>query len=211
MKQGKSITELANEIQRQQNNKVDYRVTTPKLTATDMGLIAVGDLGVFDLTNNANGQIAQRLKIPKIYFDKMKIEAPSLWAQNVNHWFNVNSEKRLVRTLDGKVRAFLSDKYRTLDNFDLLEAIMPSLLKRKDLKIVSSEVTEDKFYLKAIFTDLSREVTSSSTLNDIVNFGIIISNSEVGAGSLRIQPMSERLVCLNGMISNVSMKKYHVG
>ena len=40
----------------------------------------------------------------------------------------------------------------------------------------------------------------------------MISNSEVGAGSLRVEPFIYRLVCLNGMIAqDNSFKKYHIG
>ena len=39
----------------------------------------------------------------------------------------------------------------------------------------------------------------------------MISTSDVGAGSLRVEPFLNRLVCLNGMIMSTSMKKRHLG
>ena len=33
----------------------------------------------------------------------------------------------MVRTLDGQVRAVLSDRYRRLDNYDLAENVLPIL------------------------------------------------------------------------------------
>jgi hypothetical protein len=211
MKTGLSITELANEISRQQDAKADWHVPTNMLEATSRGTVIIPDQGEYALTNNAHAQIAARLKIPKAYYDRMKVESPHLWKQNVNHWFSANPEMRLVRTLDNKIRAFLSDRYRSLDNYDLLETILPVLSERKDLEIESSNISEDKIYLKVFFKDLEREVTNSSEVNDIVRAGLVISNSEVGAGSLKIQPMTYRLVCTNGMISPTAMKKYHVG
>jgi len=45
-----------------------------------------------------------------------------------------------------------------------------------------------------------------------VQSGISISNSEVGCGSLRIEPLVFRLACLNGMIiADAGLRKYHVG
>lgn len=211
MKTGLSLTELAQEITRQQDAKKDYKAPTKKLQAIAGGKVILENEGMFGLTENAHGQIAQRLKIPKTYYDRMKVEAPDLWAKNVNHWFTSNNEKRLVRTLDGNIRAFLSDRYRALDNFDLLETVLPVLNQRSDIQIESMQVTENNLYLKAFFKDLEREVTESSQVNDIVRAGLLISNSEVGNGSLKIQPMSFRLVCTNGMISPTAMKKYHVG
>lgn len=47
---------------------------------------------------------------------------------------------------------------------------------------------------------------------DIVQSGVIISNSEVGQGSVMIQPLVYRLVCSNGMVVNdAKTRKYHIG
>lgn len=211
MKTGLNITQLAQEIQRQQDAKKDYQLTTNNMRATHDGKVELKGQGIFELTDNAHSQIAQRLKIPKQYYDRMKVEAPQLWTSNVDHWLHNNREKRLVRTLDGKVRAFLSDRYRALDNLELMETVLPVLAQRKDIKFESSQVTSDKLYLKCFFTDLEKTVTESSQVNDIIRGGLLISNSETGNGSLQVAPMTYRLVCTNGMISPTAMKKYHVG
>lgn len=42
--------------------------------------------------------------------------------------------------------------------------------------------------------------------------GFVVSNSEVGLGSLRVEPLVFRLVCKNGLIcKDLAQKKYHVG
>ena len=47
---------------------------------------------------------------------------------------------------------------------------------------------------------------------DIVQAGVIISNSEVGLGSVNIQPLIYRLVCSNGMVVNeAAARRNHVG
>jgi hypothetical protein len=47
---------------------------------------------------------------------------------------------------------------------------------------------------------------------DVVQAGIVISNSEVGLGSVAVMPLVYRLVCLNGMIVNdLGKRKYHIG
>jgi len=75
------------------------------------------------------------------------------------------------------------------------------------MKIVSCGVTDRRMYLKAQFPRITADVKRG----DAVTAGIIISNSEVGAGSLRIEALIFRLICLNGMISGELLKKYHVG
>ena len=50
------------------------------------------------------------------------------------------------------------------------------------------------------------------TPGDIVQAGVIISNSEVGLGSVSIQPLVYRLVCKNGMVVNdAQTRRNHVG
>jgi len=206
MKQGKTLQELAQEIERQVNAKRDFIADTQKIEMTPNRLELKLNEEYFKVNENAHDQIAGRLKIPRPYYDKMKTEAPELLAKNVNHWFQNNPEKRMIRTLDGSARAFLSERYRALDNYDLLNSALP-IIAENQCQPISTEVTENRLYLKALFPKMEAEVKKG----DIVQAGMVISNSEVGAGSLRVEPLIYRLVCTNGMISNTSLRKYHVG
>ena len=117
-------------------------------------------------------------------------------------------QKRMVRTLDGNARAFLSERYRRIDNAEIAEAVLPILAEMPDVRIESCEITESKMYLKAVNPRLTAEVVPG----DIVQSGILITNSEVGMGSMSIQPLVYRLVCTNGMVVNdARTRKYHVG
>jgi hypothetical protein len=229
MKAGKKdLRELAEELMRQQETKRDFVADTRKVEMQDDGkTLAVGDepqsseftklinqdvkssLTYFrgEATHHCHGQIASRLNIPFKYYQRMQAEAPDLLAANVNRWFNQDKEKRMIRTLDGQARAFLSERYRPLDNFDLAQSVLPKI-QEMDCKIESCEVTPSRMYIKAITDRITAEVSKG----DVVQAGIVISNSEVGSGSLKVEPLVLRLVCLNGMIANdSSMKKYHVG
>lgn len=63
-------------------------------------------------------------------------------------------------------------------------------------------------YIKAINERLELEVRKG----DVVQAGIAISNSEVGLGALKVEPLIYRLICTNGMIAqDYSKKRYHVG
>jgi hypothetical protein len=45
-----------------------------------------------------------------------------------------------------------------------------------------------------------------------VQAGVVISNSEVGQGTLSVQPLIYRLICRNGLIAaDRAMRKTHVG
>lgn len=212
MKEGKTLVQLAEELQRQRATKKDFIAPSKNIKLTVSPLDGVqlnlGGRGNSYPTNDlAEEQIAGRLQIPKKYFDRMKAEAPELLAKNVNHWFGASDEKYMVRTLDDKVRGVLSSRFRPLDNYDLSEAVLPEMSKMQ-LNIMSCEITEKRMYIKAV----TEKITAEITKGDVVQAGIVISNSEVGCGSVRVEPMIYRLVCLNGLISDDnSLRKYHVG
>ncbi len=209
MKNGKTLMELATELERQAAAKKDYLADSRKMSfevAKDDSIILQGINGGMALRATAHDQMAASLAIPKVYYQKMMTEAPDLLARNANHWLQAQPMKKLVRTLDGHVRAVLSDSYRPLDNLDLAEAVLPKLIGM-DAQVVSSEITESRLYLKAVTEKISGEVAKG----DVIQAGVIVSNSEIGHGSLRVEALDFRLVCLNGMIREHSIRKAHLG
>lgn len=220
MKTGRSLIDLATEIERQRTTRKDYLADT-KALEMEFQVFPPEKLGTpllmglngksMPLRPHAHNQIASDLGIPKAYYDKMLNEAPELLTENVNTWLGKNPSRKLVRTLDSEVRGWLSNKYRPLDNFDLFEAAVPTLTKC-GTHIVSCELTETRLYIKAVLPTLQTEIRGSKQKGDLVQAGVVISNSEVGAGSVRVEPLIMRLVCLNGMIApDSSLKKYHIG
>jgi hypothetical protein len=92
----------------------------------------------------------------------MRAEDPALLAKNVNTWLGKNGdERRMVRTLDKQVRAFMSPKYRPLDNFDLAQTVLPVLIENK-VTITSCELTETRMFIKGILETLSDELPRAS-------------------------------------------------
>lgn len=212
MKQGKSLVELATEIQRQEKAKQDFVVDTRELdfNAKNNVLVIPGH-GNHRLSDHAHGQIAARTGIPKPYYDRMRSEAPELLDRNVTNWFQNEPERRMIRTLDGHARAFLSDRYRVIDNEQILYQTLPAL-QENGMQILSNQVTESNLYLQARFPRLEGEVK----VGDVVQMGLVLRNSEVGLGALDISPMVYRLICTNGMVSNTiansgRLRKTHVG
>lgn len=76
------------------------------------------------------------------------------------------------------------------------------------IRIVSTELTESRMYIKVVNERLELEVQQG----DVVQAGMVISNSEIGMGSLKVEPLIYRLACTNGMIAqDHSFERYHVG
>src|SRR5579859_2899910 len=198
MKLGRSLTELATEIQRQAQSKADFIANTRQLQMLEDGKsLALESQGEFSVTDLALSQIGERASIPIKYLRKMQEEAPRLLATNVNHWFLERPETRMVRTLDGNARAFLSNRYMRVDNYDVAETALPVLLNTAGLRIVSCEVTENRLYIKAVTDRVQREV-KSRRVGDVVEAGVMISNSEVGLWT-------------NGMVREGGKRWNHIG
>ena len=228
MKAGRNLTDLAAEIERQAESKRDFVAPVGRLAVVPAGnTISLGlengkSKDLMPLNNLAHGNLAEFTGIPKAYYDKMLAEAPGLLATNANTWFERMAAdpkvgSRLVRTLDGRVRALLSDRYRPLENFDLASAVLPVLMEQS-LEIISCEVTERRLYIKAADKRINRDIPSgrmgdgSHVIFDTVSPAIVISNSEVGCGSLSIETAVWTKACTNlAIFSQRSMRKYHTG
>lgn len=216
MKAGKTLQELAAELERQQLAKKDLIVSTGVLSmdSRDDGGIALNVMGGqviqhYDVGEIAHRQIGQFLKIPATYYDRMRREYPQLLTLNANGWFaKMPQAKRMLRTLDGTARALLSDRYRRIDNFEVASAVLPIISRMEGAGVESCELTDSRMYLKVV----NPRVTAEIKKGDIVQAGVLISNSEVGMGSVTVSPLIYRLVCSNGMIAeDGKLRKYHVG
>jgi hypothetical protein len=255
MKQGMTLTELAGELQRQQEVKRDFIVDTRQAEVTVGGAVVDDDsklmdellqrpvksastdeavagqlnlsmetpkgIELFPIDDHALGQIGNRLGIPRKYVTRLAADHPDMLAWNVNELFKREPENRLVRTLDGNARAFLSDRYRMMDNFDLAQAVLPSLIKF-GAKVTSCNVTANKMYIKAVREDMKREVGpppghemgdgTHRFFIDTIQAGLMISNSEIGSGKMAVQPASFTEKCTNyAVFESTNYGRVHLG
>lgn len=222
MKKGMALPELAAQIKRERAEKRDFIAHTNRLQMREDGAIHLEVSGnAYDAvpTQHCLRQIGARVGIPSKYLERLSDGHKELLAQNVNHWFQQQPEKRMLRTLmNGQhiARAFLSDRYRPLDNHDLAEAVLPKLAKA-GCEVLSSQITETRLYIQAatprLQLDLAKFKREGRKLSEVdpVQAGAVISNSEVGCGAIQIEPMLWKLGCFNGMILPMAMRRHHVG
>lgn len=213
MKTGKSIVELAQELARRSGTKIDMVAATDSLyvepEAKNITVRAATER-TFPMTDLFASQAAGWAGIPAVYAEQMRAKAPALLAVNLNEWFRNEATvaRRMIRVLDDNARAFLSDRYRRIDNEDVAEAVLPVLLESPEIRVVSCDVTDRRLYLKALFPKVEAEIK----VGDAVQAGVMITNSEVGLGALSVQPLVYRLACSNGMVSqDAGISRYHVG
>lgn len=210
MKTGRTIQEVLQDVMRQSAAKKDIKAPTSALTMHDGKFIDVRGQGDFEVTEHTHNQIGDRIGIPSKYYDRMRTEAPQLLDRNVNHWFSQKPEVRMVRTMTVErptMRAFLSDRYRVLDNDALAIKVLPELVDQQ-LQVISCELTERRLYIKFTTPRVQGEVNRG----DVVQAGGIISNSEIGSGAVSVMPFITRLVCTNGMtMEEMGKRSYHTG
>ena len=153
MKSGISLVDMAKEIQRQADLKADYMLDTRSLRLepfdSKLYLNAYDQSGVpalepLEVNSIAHRQIGTHLKIPAAYYDKMLEEYPQLLAQNVNAWFQREPSVRMIRTIEGTARAFLSNRYRRIDNLDIAGIVLPVLQDMERMHFESCQLTESR-------------------------------------------------------------------
>lgn len=238
MKTGRSITDLAMELDRQKAVKRDFIVDTRQAQMIPVDEVEKGAKWLkmmlpvkdevsgaivdqsFKMTPHSLRQIGQRLSIPAKYVDRLAKDYPDMLAYNVNALFSREPEQRMIRTLDGNVRAFLSNRYRVMDNYDLLDAVLPGLLAAK-AKILSCEVTERHLYIKALHPTLKTEIPpppgavlgqGHTIYVDSVQAALVLRNSEIGQGRLAVQPACFTARCTNlASFKDYETNKFHLG
>ncbi len=174
--------------------KWDRKASAAELQIVPDGLIEVGlDQSAADrfaLSELATSQMCQRLGIPVPYYRRLPAE---LQATVANYDLDrLNDSAFLLRGKDRWVRAFLSGEYVTYNNADIAETA-ESLLRNSGVSVKSFVFEETHLFLKLV----SDELVDSDTG---LKAGIMIGNSEVGLGSISVEPFVYRLACTNDLI-----------
>ncbi|MAR67367.1 MAG: hypothetical protein CL833_08980 [Crocinitomicaceae bacterium] len=218
-----TLESLLLQVQEQNNRSADFLASTDNLqkrTNYDEGKpqIVIEATGgeptrILDINEHAFGQIAQNVDIDTRTARRLQEKVPHEFDGVVNALWQKQPNKRMVRTfLDtdettGTVRAFVSDKFKTFDNINLLSASLPQLRDSDaQWKVVNGTITDKRLYLR-----LKSEVqTGSPAVGDEMANGIGLSNSEVGAGSVSVYQTIWTLACLNGMQTENRNRSSHI-
>lgn len=193
----------------------------------------ISDVHGFVPTDLFKRQLSDKLGIPMKYFERMQEEAPQLLSQNINHWLSSDDASNyLVRTFVSKdksiARAFLSDRFRTIDNIDVLFNVLESI-KRSNAKVdvKDCKLSETNMYVKVVSPDITCDVKDfDGALPDLgrghrfpspdegawIATGFIFKNSELGQGKFSISPLAFKLACTNYLIQKDSeIEQVHLG
>jgi len=176
---------------------------------------------ILNVNQHCFDQIAQKAEIATPTARRLQQNYPREMDNLINAIWQKENSKRMIRTFDnsnslspfnydnhtGTARAFLSDKFKTFDNSDLLESALPTLGESDaSWKIVNYANTDKKLYIRL----KSEVIQSDAGLNDLMAHGIGISNSETGSGSVSVFGIAWTLACLNGMQTENVTRKAHI-
>lgn len=220
-----TLMNLFNELERQKKSKIDYITPSQNIqTIYDIGTnsyhIKLSEQNdTFEITDNCHSQISQKTTIPYQYYNRIKESHPELLLNSINTLLH-DKDKLMLRTLDNKARALLSNRYRPIDNYDVMKCTLENLQhvqNRKNIQNINiheSKLTDTHLYIKITSQDLTGTINTDKTqlhVGDKVNGGIIITNSETGNGRFKVTPFMSVLTCSNGMISDKALSRVHLG
>lgn len=159
-------------------------------------------------------------------------------AKEVEDKGNDKARRMLVRTYmneaggtEGTLRALLSDKYLMYDNLNVLAVALKAVKEANDnhglnIQVDKCDLSEKKMYVRFVCPSIEQEAPDAlqnyvdpnngengglGISNGIVT-GFVLSNSEVGMGSLSISPRVTVLACRNGMIwKEEGFRRMHLG
>ncbi|MEU7174704.1 MULTISPECIES: DUF932 domain-containing protein [Micromonospora] len=165
-----NLTALAAALNDQRTRALDLVVPAREMTF-DTGALRLRDAppvltddgvtdpnGRYTPTGVGDEGIAEKLNIPIKYLRRLRAEAPDLYDANVNGWLSRSTDSYLVRLLRGDaetvetrgvLRAFLSDRYRTIDNFDVLLAALQGIQRTcQTMPDFSADLTDRRMYVR---------------------------------------------------------------
>ncbi|MBW2647767.1 MAG: DUF932 domain-containing protein [Deltaproteobacteria bacterium] len=160
------------------------------------------------MLDSARSQLASRLSIPSAWVRDPEKCPTDLAATIFNYKFENETPKEFfLRLKGGNLRAVLSDSYTRYDHADLFGAVYRALEMNQmlDMVTVVKEHVDDSMSAYLLFDGVQFDTDGNGDMNDGGGSGglrpaIVISNSEIGSGSSRINGGLYRSFCKNGMV-----------
>ena len=194
-----SIESYLSTLDEERQNREDIVVPVHDIGMTDGQLVIDGES--HSLSTMAKNQIAMRLGVTSVYWDRMvKFKQFDLLDTNVNRWISLHDEddKYLISRKDKEVIAFLSPKYKIVDNYETLTTYMnsykeahPNSAYRMGGFIEGTGIG----YVQMYETENVKEFLQK----DPYSVGSVFKFSDVGGG-ISIGNLVYRQICSNGMM-----------
>ncbi len=195
-----NIESFLSQLDVERNGREDVVMPVRNLGMTDGQLIVDGDS--HKLSKMATKQMAWRLGIAPAYWERMvKYRQFDLLDTNVNRWLSLHDadDSYLVSKKEGEVLAFLSPRYKIIDNYETLsnyaEAHKATFGDQSKFRTAGYSADNGQAYIQMVSLEEDRQIAA----NDPYSTGSVFKFSDVGGG-ISIAPFLYRQICSNGMM-----------
>ena len=165
----------------------------------------------FYINDVARDQIFTHADINQNTAQSLLDRAPAEFCSVINKLWHDSPSDRILRAYDGApafhgvadynvLRGYVSNKFLRFDHTDVLNNIMPLITDGDhDYSVTAATLTDRN--MRVTFRSNTIQGSDDRAVGDVMALGFVISNSEVGLGSLSLQELIITLACLNGMQS----------
>lgn len=163
----------------------------------------------YTIHNHPLSQMCYRVGVPWKYAQHLMGQGNwgnELLAHSLRqHFLNSEARRFLVRSYNGQIRGFLSDRFRRLDSRPLVEAFCEACQNIGAVPVMG-RATDTKVELKAMIPIVFEPVDG-----EVVGFYVNWSNSDYGNGAHELSSGIIRLQCTNLAVMDTSIRNVHHG
>ena len=212
------LKSMINDINDLDGKKIDFNVNTGRHLSIDTDrennpVIHAEIDGLptqhFYANDVARDQIFTHAEINQNTAQSLLERAPVEFCNVINKLWHDSPSDRILRAYDGApafhgvadynvLRGYVSNKFLRFDHTDVLNNIMP-LINDGDYSVTAATLTDRN--MRVTFRSNTIQGSDNRAVGDVMALGFVISNSEIGLGSLSLQELIITLACLNGMQS----------
>jgi len=218
------LTSLMQQVQDQAARKADFLTPTNDLqkitdAETNEAILVIEAKGGeptrhLKMNRVAFSQLAAHCDIEGRTARRLQTHYPFQFDNLINAHFDQEPKRKMLRTFldtdetSGTARALLSDRFKTYDNNDMLQTVLPSIMENdSQLQVVQANISDSKLYMR--FKSLVH-TGAGANVADIMANGVGFSNSETGQGSVTAYQLFWTLACLNGMQTENKTRSSHI-
>lgn len=185
-------------------------------------------------TRRAHHQIAGRAGVPTKFYDRLLEHHPGLYDHTMRELYPAGPSLLRARVVDDAppvLRAVLSDRYRVIDNVDIITTMLSAFvecgLSNNEVSITGDFDADDgHLRMRVVVPSIginARELVKnyrspfdsrSGADLPMLFAGLEVANSETGGGALTIRPRAVLQVCNNGLTRDVRadvFRQVHLG
>jgi hypothetical protein len=164
------------------------------------------------LHKNGLDQVAERAGIPGTYVNRL-LDRPygrELIVENLSRIYREEDNKKLlVRSVNGEVRGVLSNAFKRMDSGPIIEAFAQACadIGAQPVEGIGGDL---RWAIKAILPMVFQPSKKPGS-EELIAFGVQLSNSDFGKGTLSLNAFMTRVVCTNYATLQQVLREAHLG